>query len=71
MKSTQEKIIRPNLGNLEPAKQLGCVSQVCKVIGVRGTFYHFRDPYAQGRRQRGGYVPDPIRTVYAPEGRSP
>lgn len=33
MTSIQDKIIRPKLGLLELAKQLGSVSQDCKVMG--------------------------------------
>ena len=40
MSSYQEKIIKPKLGVLELAKQLGNVSQACKVMGYsRDTFY--------------------------------
>ena len=31
--STQEKIIKPKLGVLEFARQLGNVSQACKIMG--------------------------------------
>jgi hypothetical protein len=31
--SRQEKIIKPKLGVLELAKQLGNVSQACKIMG--------------------------------------
>jgi len=35
-----EKIIRPKLGLLELAKQLGNVSQACKIMGYsRDSFY--------------------------------
>ena len=33
MTSIQEKIIKPKLGLLELAKQLGSVSQACNVMG--------------------------------------
>ncbi len=33
MTSIQNKIIKPKLGLLELAKQLGSVSQACKVMG--------------------------------------
>jgi hypothetical protein len=40
MTSIQEKIIKPKLGLLELAKQLGSVSQAGKVIGYsRDSFY--------------------------------
>ena len=42
MNSYQEKILKPKLGLLELAKQLGNVSQACKVMGYsRDTFYRF------------------------------
>ncbi len=45
MTSIQEKIIKPKLGLLELAKQLGSVSQACKVMGYsRDSFYRFKKP---------------------------
>ncbi len=42
--STQEKIIMPKLGVLELARQLGNVSQACKIKGYsRDSFYRFKD----------------------------
>ena len=39
-----QKIIRPTLGVLELAKQLGNVSQACKIMGYsRDSFYRFKD----------------------------
>ncbi len=44
MSSYQEKIIKPKLGVLELAKQLGNVSQACKVMGYsRDTFYRYKE----------------------------
>ena len=44
MTSIQEKIIKPKLGLLELAKQLGSVSQACNVMGYsRDSFYRFKE----------------------------
>ena len=42
--SQLDKIIKPKLGLLELAKQLGNVSQACTVMGYsRDTFYRFKE----------------------------
>ena len=49
MTTQQAKIIKPKLGLLELAKQLGNVSQACQIMGYsRYTFYRYKELYENG-----------------------
>jgi ACT domain-containing protein len=66
--NTAQKVIKVKVGLLELAKQLGNVSQACKVMGYsRDSFYRFKELskesalslHAESRTPHKGFLPQP------------